>query len=71
MVAGMNFTIITLGAIEVVADTNAADGYLMDGTTNAEGKNLTNLSTAGDIAVFQYYTADDWLITTNGWTAEA
>ena len=71
MVAGMNFTIITLGAIEVVADTNAADGYLMDGTTNAEGKNLTNLSTAGDIAVFQYYTADDWLITTNGWTPEA
>ena len=70
MVAGMNFTIITLGAIEVVADTNAADGYLMDGTTNAEGKNLTNLSTAGDIAVFQYYTADDWLITTNGWTPE-
>ena len=70
MVAGMNFTIITLGAIEVIVDTNAADGYLMDGTTNAEGKNITNLSTAGDIAVFQYYTADDWLITTNGWTAE-
>jgi hypothetical protein len=70
MVAGMNFTIITLGAIEVIVDTNAADGYLMDGTTNAEGKNLTNLSTAGDIAVFQYYTADDWLITTNGWTPE-
>jgi len=71
MVAGMNFTIITLGAIEVIVDTNAADGYLMDGTTNAEGKNITNLSTAGDIAVFQYYTADDWLITTNGWTPEA
>jgi len=71
MVAGMNFTIITLGDIEVVVDTNANDGYLMDGTTNAEGKNITNLSTAGDIAVFQYYTADDWLITTNGWTAEA
>jgi len=70
MVAGMNFTVITLGAIEVIVDTNAADGYLMDGTTNAEGKNLTNLSTAGDIAVFQYYTADDWLITTNGWTPE-
>jgi len=70
MVAGMNFTIITLGAIEVIVDTNANDGYLMDGTTNAEGKNLTNLSTAGDIAVFQYYTADDWLITTNGWTPE-
>lgn len=71
MAAGMNFTIITLGAIAVVVDTHANDGYLMDGTTNAEGKNITNLSTAGDIAVFQYYTADDWLITTNGWTPEA
>jgi hypothetical protein len=71
MAAGMNFTIITKGDIEVVIDTNAADGYLMDGTTNAEGKNLTNLSTSGDIAVIQYYDADDWLITTNGWTPEA
>jgi len=71
MAAGMNFTIITLGDIEVIVDTHANDGYLMDGVTNAEGKNLTNLSTSGDIAVFQYYTADDWLITTNGWTPEA
>ena len=71
MVAGMNFTIITLGAIAVIVDTHANDGYLMDGTTNVEGKNITNLSKSGDIAVFQYYTADDWLITTNGWTPEA
>jgi len=70
MLVGMNFTVITLGAIEVVIDTNVADGYLMDGTTGTEGKNLTNLSVAGDIAVIQYYTADDWLITTNGWTPE-
>lgn len=71
MAVGMNFTVITLGSVEVVAATNANDGYLMDGLTNAEGKNITNLSTSGDIAVFQYYTADDWLITTNGWTPEA
>ena len=70
MVAGMNFTVITLGALAVVVDTNAADGYLHNGVTGTEGKNLTNLSTAGDIAVIQYYTADDWLITTNGWTPE-
>jgi len=70
MVVGMNFCVITLGAIEVVADTNVADGYLMDGTTGVEGANITNLSVAGDIACFQYYTADDWLITTNGWTPE-
>ena len=72
MVIGMNFTVITLGDIEVVIDTNANDGYLLDGdpATGVEGANITNLSSSGDIAVLQYYTADDWLITTNGWTAE-
>ena len=71
MEEGMNFTIVTVGDIEVIVDTNAADGYLLDGTTNAEGKNLTNLSTSGDIVVIQYYTTDDWLMTSNGWTPEA
>ncbi len=70
MVAGMNFTVVTAGAIECIVDTNIADGYLMDGTTGVEGANLTNTSTAGDIAVIQYYDASDWLITTNGWTPE-
>lgn len=70
MLVNMNFTIVTLGAIAVVVDTNAADGYLHNGVTGIEGANITNLSTAGDMAVVQYYTADDWLITTNGWTAE-
>ena len=70
MAVGMNFCIITGGDIAVVVDTNGADGYFMDGTTNAEGKNLTNKSSAGDIACFQYYTEHDWLITTNGWTPE-
>ena len=70
MVAGMNFTIVTLGDIAVIIDTNVADGYLHNGVTGAEGANITNLSTAGDMAVVQYYTADDWLITSNTWTAE-
>jgi len=29
---------------------------------------LLNGSTAGDIAVCQYYQAGDWVCTTNGWT---
>jgi len=70
LTAGMNFSIITLGAIAVIVDTNANDGYLHNGVTGAEGANITNKSTAGDIAVVQYYTADDWLITSNAWTAE-
>ena len=70
MAAGMNFCIIAGGAHEVVVDTNGADGYLLDGVHGAEGANLTSGSTAGEIACFQYYTAADWLITTDGWTAE-
>jgi len=76
MAVGMNFCVITLGDIEVVVDTNGADGYLKDGITGAEGKNITNKSDAGDIACFQYYDASDWLITTGSettpfvWTAE-
>jgi len=70
MVAGMNFTIITSGDIEVVAATNANDGYMLDGVSTAEDNSIVNTSTSGDIAVIQYYTTDDWLITTNGWSTE-
>jgi len=70
MAVGMNFCIVTAGAIQVVAATNANDGYLLDGTTTAEDNSVVNLSTAGDMACFEYYTADDWMITTNGWTTE-
>ena len=70
MAAGMNFCIITVGAIQVVVASHANDGYLLDGTDTAEDNSVVNASTAGDIACFQYYTADDWLITTNGWTTE-
>ena len=76
MAVGMNFCIVTLGDIAVVVDTNGADGFLKDGITGSEGKNITNKSDAGDIACFQYYDADVWLITTGSettpfvWTAE-
>ena len=67
---GMNFTIITLGAIALVIDPNASDLMITDGLAGADGENITNLSTAGDIAVVQYYDATGWLVTTNGWTPE-
>ena len=70
MVSGMNFTIITLGAIAVIVDTNVADGYLHNGVTGTEGKHITNGSTAGDLVVVQSYDAADWLMTSNDWTPE-
>jgi len=68
--AGMNFTIITFGDIAVVIDPDGADLMYADGAGGADGEHLTNLSTAGDIAVVQYYSAVGWLVTTNGWTPQ-
>jgi hypothetical protein len=65
---GMNFTIVTLGALAVSADTNTNDLMILDGTALHDGDKATNLSTAGDIIVFQYYDATGWLATSNGWT---
>ena len=67
---GMNFTIITLGAIQIVAEPNASDNIILDGVQLDDADSATNLSTAGDIIVFQYYSAAGWLATSNGWTDE-
>jgi len=68
--AGMHFTIITVGAIACVIDPNASDSMLTDGVQGGDGENITNTSSAGDIAVVQYLSAAGWLVTTNGWTQE-
>ncbi len=66
--AGMNFTVITIGAVAVSVDPNAADLIVLDGTALSDGDKITNLSTAGDIAVFSYYDATGFHASTNGWT---
>jgi len=68
--AGANFTVITKGGIAVVIDPNAADWLETDGLRGSDGENITNLSTAGDIAVVQYHSSGGWLVSTNGWTPE-
>jgi hypothetical protein len=68
--AGMNFTIITKGAIAVVVEPNASDMMMLDGTDLDDADSATNLSTAGDIIVFQYMSAAGWIATSNGWTDE-
>jgi len=65
---GMNFTVITLGAIAVTINPDDANQILADGVLLDNGDALLNGSTAGDIAVCQYLTAGDLLCTTNGWT---
>ncbi len=70
-VAGMNFTVITLGDIEVDALPTAGDDLILDGEQLDDNHDASNTGSAGDIAVFQYYDADGWLVTTNGWTEVA
>lgn len=67
---GMNFTIITLGTIEIVMEPNASDSVILDGVQLDDADSATNTSTAGDIITCQYYSADGWLCVSNGWTDE-
>lgn len=66
--AGASFTVVTIGAVAVSVDPNAADLIYLDGVALSDGDKITNLSTAGDVAVFTYYDATGWSASTNGWT---
>jgi hypothetical protein len=68
VVAGQSFTVITEGAVAVSVDPNAADLIVLDGTALSDGDKITNLSTAGDMAVFVARDATGWSAQTNGWT---
>lgn len=65
---GMSVTVVTIGAVAVSVDPNASDLIYLDGTALDDGDKITNTSTAGDIAVLTYYSADGWHASTNGWT---
>ena len=65
---GMSVTIITIGDVAVSIDPNAADKIWLDGPALDDGDKITNGSSAGDIAVLTYYSADGWHAATNGWT---
>jgi len=65
---GMSVTIITIGAVAVSVDPDASDKIWLDGTALDDGDKITNLSTAGDIAVLTYYSGDGWYASTNSWT---
>jgi len=65
---GMSVTIITIGNVAVSVDPNASDKIWLDGVALDDGDKITNASTAGDIAVLTYYSADGWHASTNSWT---
>ena len=66
--SGYSVTIVTIGAVEVSVDPNASDKIYLDGVALDDGDKITNTSTAGDIAVLTYYSADGWHASTNAWT---
>lgn len=65
---GMNFTVLTVGAIAVSVDPQNDDLMVLDGTALTDGQAATNTSTAGDIATCSYYDATGWYCATNAWT---
>jgi hypothetical protein len=58
---GMNFCIVTIGAIAVNVEPNANDLLVLDGTPLSDASGATNPSTAGDKICFQYMDATGWL----------
>lgn len=58
VVAGMNFSVVTIGDIAVSLDVNDSDKMILDGVTLADGDKATNSSKAGDTITCQYYSAD-------------
>lgn len=68
LAAGMNFTVITIGAIAVHLDVQSDDKQVLDGTTLDDGDKASNTSTAGDLIACTYYSADGWYCASNGWT---
>jgi hypothetical protein len=65
---GASVTVITIGAVAVSVDPNAADLIYLDGTALSDGDKITNTSTAGDMAVLTYYDGTGWYAATDGWT---
>lgn len=66
--AGMSFTVITIGAVAVSVDVNAADRMYLDGTALDDGDKATNTSTTGDMIVCTYESSAGWYCTSNSWT---
>ena len=64
----INCTFITIGAKQGFIVPNASDRHWLDGTALADGAQIENTSTAGDIAVVTYKDATGYHVATNGWS---
>ena len=60
LASGMNFTVVTIGAIAVSLDTQTDDLMYLDGIALDDGDRATNTSTTGDIITCTYYNATGW-----------
>ena len=59
---GMNFSVITVGAVLVELKPDAADLFILDGTTLDDEDKAVNTSTTGDLAVVTYYNATGFYV---------
>jgi len=65
---GAHGTVIVIGDHTVDLDVNASDKMILDGTVLDDGDEATGTGSGGDMAVFTYFSADGWVVQTNGWT---
>jgi len=59
---GMNFSVITIGAVLVELKPDADDLFILDGTALSDEDKAANTSTTGDLAVITYYNATGFYV---------
>ena len=64
---GMHLTVATVGAVAVNVKAGPSDLIYLDGIALDDGDKITNSSSAGNISVLTYYSADGWYAATDGW----
>ena len=64
----MSVAVRTIGAVAISVDPNGSDYIILDGIALDDGDKATNTSTAGDLIVLQYFSADGWTADSNSWT---
>jgi len=67
VVAGMSVTVISTTAAVVSVNPDGSEQFRLDGPTITAGNEVDSTGAAGDVAVFTYYGAGVWYVTSNTW----
>ena len=65
---GMNASFKVLGTYTAHIDPNASDKLYLDGTLLDDGDKASSGGTSGELIVIEYWSADGWDVSSDGWT---